>query len=133
MRDQAITIDNVKCTVADKKLTFTIKNTDAKDWQMDQDIPFPGPTNLVGLKIFVNNFEANGHQKYYDPDTKELMFGPNEKFSLNCGGVEILKIGEIASCTLQPVKLVEEAAFQNNNRLFIDTPGIEEVFSFQCV
>ncbi len=100
---------------------------------MDQDIPFPPPVDIVPLRIFVNNFEANGHQPYYDRDTYERLFGPNEKFSDNCGGVDVLKVGEIASCTLQPVKLVSEADFQNTNRLFIDTPGIEVVFNFQCV
>ncbi len=132
-REHVLAIEDVRCTAEGRKLSFTLTNMDDQEWQMNQEVPFPPPIGMAALKFFVNNYEANGHKTYYDVDTGDAYFGPNERFSDNCGGVEVLAPGESTTCSLEPVPLKQEDQFQNKNHLFIDTPGIEEVYSFTCV
>lgn len=125
-------VGNVRCTAATRKLTFTVHNDGDKTWSLDQQVPFPPPADLVPAKIFINDYEANRFTSYYDADTGEMLFGPNEKFSANCGGVDQLAPGEQAECTLYPVPLKDADAFSNRNRIWVDVPGEIDSAYFTC-
>ncbi len=120
---------DISCDAAERRLSFTIVNTGDQRWQLDQDVGFPPPVDLVSGKVFVNNYEVNRRQASQFKDGVKL-FGPNEKFSENCGGVEVLAPGEEASCTIYPVPL--KSADAGVNRIWLDVPGDIEYVSFTC-
>jgi len=111
----------ISCDAAKRELSFTIVNTGDKTWSLDQEIGFSGSMDTVNLKVFINNEEANAKSPRY-ADGKRL-FGPNEKFSGNCGGVTMLAPGEEATCSLAPVPLKQADEFANKNQLWLSIPG----------
>ncbi len=128
-------ITSLNCDKEEKKLTFTIKNKGDSTWQLNQNVPFPAPKGLSAVKIFINNYEANSGKKQYHPDTREVMFGPNEEFSENCGGTVKLEPGETTTCTLYPVKLnrgTGSEGMKNVNQIEIDSPGYDKTKEFIC-
>lgn len=124
------------CDLANNKITFTFQNNGDYDWSLDQDLSFPPPSGLREIRVFVNGYEANNEMKLFHPDTGEPMFGPNEKFSDNCGGVKILKPGEVVTCTLTGVKLnrgTGSEGLKKVNEVWIDSPAVDDTYIwFKC-
>jgi len=123
---------DIRCDAAAQRLSFTIVNTGSQNWQLDQMVGFPPPADLVPGKVFVNNYEVNRRRGSQFKDGQKL-FGPNEKFSKNCGGVEVLAPGEEVSCTIYPVPLRDPTEYSSTNRIWLDVPGEIEYVSFTCV
>jgi hypothetical protein len=116
-------ITDIYCNATARRLTFTITNNDQRNWQLDQDVPFPPPPGLVAATVIFNNAQVNGKFKTIDIVTNTNFFGPNEKFSQNCGGVAQLNPGQSATCTISPVPLKAATAYDNRNQLFVRLPG----------
>jgi len=127
---QAAQITDIACSAADSKITFTITNDGDRNWQLDQQVPFPQPKDLAPAGVYINSYEVNNPSPQYK-DGKRL-FGPNEKFSDNCGGVEVLAPGEHATCTVYPVPLVSADKYSNNNQIWLDVPGDVKHVTFTC-
>jgi|GEM_PF-2380987 len=128
------TISDIKCNFAERKLTFTITNgAEDQTWSLDQDIGFPPPPDMAAVKIFLNNYEMNRLSgPYLDTQTGERLFGPNERFSDNCGGIAMLSPGESATCTLYPVPLIDEDVLVMGNYLRVSGPQNVPAISFKC-
>lgn len=126
-------VGNIKCTVDGSKLVFTMQNSGEKRWQLNQAVGFPPPTDMIKLKVMINNYEANSPTaKYTSPDGVRY-FGPEQPFSENCGGVEELLPGDRTTCTLYPVPLKDESDSINKNRIWLDVPGeTVEYITFIC-
>jgi hypothetical protein len=126
-------ITDIYCNATARQLTFTLTNNDQRSWQLDQDVPFPPPQGLVAATVIFNGAQVNGKTKSIDPVTKGNFFGPNEKFSQNCGGVAQLDPGQSATCTLSPVPLKPATAYDNRNQLFVRLPSESvPVVTFVC-
>ena len=131
--DQVITVDDVRCDKETATVTFRFRNLDTKSWQMNQDVPFPAPKDLAGVRVTLNSYEVNGKKKPLDPVTGAELFGPEAKFSANCGGVEVLAPGEEAVCTVSPVLIKSETAIsQGANELRINGVGKDGIARFSC-
>jgi hypothetical protein len=129
----ALDIDSVECDLEDRKISFRFANNDAQDrqWQMNQQVSWNGPKDLVAVRVFVNSYEVNGRNQPIL--SGENLFGPKWPFSENCGGTEVLAPGDDVTCTLQPVPL--KAANQltaGNNEIFIDSPSSHHIIQFTC-
>lgn len=128
-------INSVACDLEERKITFTFENTGEHSWSIDQEVGFATGGDLKNVKIFMNHrYEMNGNQQYYT-DSGDLMFGPNERFSDNCGGVTELATGDTATCTVYPVPLnrgTGSEGLNSVNNIMIDSPNVDEVIEFTC-
>lgn len=129
-------IGEVGCDEAEQKVTFTFENTGIYTWSLDQEIGFTTQGDVRNVKVFMNHrYEMNSGKDQYHPATSELMFGPNDKFSDNCGGVTELAPGEAATCTLLPVPLNEGSGSNDLtgvNYILIDSPSVDDLIEFTC-
>jgi hypothetical protein len=122
-------IDDVTCDKDKRSITFRFANNDAKDWQMNQEVGW-ADTTAAPVRVFVNGYEANG--KVY-MQNGERYFGPEETFSDNCGGIEVLKPGQDITCTIYPVPLKTATALSaGTNEIFIDSPTSHHKIQFTC-
>lgn len=129
--EQVITVDDIVCDPEERTLTFRFRNLDEKSWQLDGDVPFPAPTGLAGVRITLNNYEINGHRDVIIGG--ERMFGPEERFSANCEGEEVLEPGEEIVCTVQPIPLKESTSIARGvNELRINGVGADGIARFTC-
>lgn len=128
--EQMITIDDVSCDAENSRLTFRFRNIGDKSWQLNQDVPFPAPTDLVSMRILLNNYEMNGHRAAMKDG--ERLFGPEELFSDNCGGVDVLAPGESATCTVETIPLKEGTIGGGVNELVLNTAGSDGNVRFTC-
>lgn len=127
-------VAEVACDPDARKITFTIDNVGLKTWSLDQNAGFTD-TELKNVKIFINGYEANRGSPQYHPDTGDVMFGPNELFSDNCGGVTEIAPGESVSCTLSPIKLNRGTGSNDLravNEIWIDSPSVDDYIEFTC-
>lgn len=130
--EQVITVDDVRCDAATRTVTFRFRNLDTRSWQLNQQVPFPAPKDLAGVRVTLNSYEMNGIRKPLDPSGVEL-FGPNAKFSDNCGGIEVLAPGEEAVCTVSPVVLkAQTTVAQGANELIVSGVGKDGNVRFAC-
>lgn len=129
-------INSVACDLEEQKITFTFENTGDYAWSLDQEVGFAAGGDLSNVKIFLNHrYEMNGQQTYFMPETGTEMFGPNEKFSDNCGGVTEVEVGDTVTCTLYPVPLNKGTGTQglnSVNNILISSPNVDEVIEFTC-
>jgi hypothetical protein len=133
-KTSALNIDDVQCDKANKKITFRFKNNDdqSRSWQMNAQVGWDAPKDLIAVHIFVNNYEVNAKTQYIL--NGEKYFGPNWPFSKNCGDVEVLKVGEDVTCTVYPVPLKSATQLTNgNNEIFVNTPTSHHIIQFTCV
>ncbi len=127
------TITDIRCNAEEKTLTFTLNNIGTKTWQLYGLVPFPAPQGLVQAKVFINNYQANSAQPNYDPSTGQPYFGPNAKFSDDCGGVDKLAPGESATCSLTNVPLKAQSEFANKNTIWVGSDtGASNTVTFLC-
>lgn len=128
--------EDVACSMDERKITFTFKNVGQYTWSLDQEVGFGAGGDVRNIKVFLNHrYEMNANRVNYHPETGEVMFGPNELFSDNCGGVKELEVGESATCTLYPVPLNIGAGSTSQNGvnyIVIDSPAIDDIIRFQC-
>jgi len=130
-------LEDVKCDLEESKVTFSFTNNGEYTWSLDQEIGFAPSGDVRNVKVFMNHryeMNANGRTDYH-PITREPMFGPNELFSENCGGVTELAVGETATCTLTPVPLnsgTGSAGLSAVNYILIDSPGDDDLIEFTC-
>jgi len=130
-RASALKIDDVLCDKETKTITFRFKNEDTKSWQMNQQVPFPSPKDLEPVRIFINSYEANNRNGYLREGVR--YFGPEETFSDNCGGVEVLAPGADVTCTLTPVPLKSANDLTvGKNNIFVDSPTSHHIIEFLC-
>ncbi len=131
--DQVITVDDIRCDAETSTVTFRFRNLDTKSWQLDQNVPFPAPKDLGGVRVTLNSYEVNGRQRPLSPTTGDELFGPEAKFSANCGGVEVLAPNEEAVCTVSPVLLKSETAVAAGaNEIRINGAGKDGLARFSC-
>jgi len=127
---QIITVDDVICDSEQNALQFRFRNLGDVNWELNQNVPFPPPKDLTSVRILINNYEANGRGAFVQG---VRQFGPEEKFSENCGGIEILAPGDEASCFLQPVPLRDENALGAAvNEISLNTAGTDGTVRFTC-
>ena len=130
--EQVITVDDVRCDAATRTVTFRFRNLDTRSWQLNQEVPFPAPKDLAGVRVTLNSYEMNGIRKPLDPSGVEL-FGPGAKFSDNCGGTTVLAPGEEAICTVTPVVIkAETTVSQGANELIVNGVGKDGNVRFAC-
>ena len=130
IRDTVGGIVDIQCDLATETLTFTIVNEAEENWQLNQEVGFTPPEGLVSAAVFVNNYEVNRGTPQYKGG--KPLFGPNDQFSDNCGGVEELAPGARATCTLTPVPLHAENDYSPKNRIWLDVYGDIDYVSFIC-
>lgn len=131
-KGSVVELSHVRCNGEKSKLTFTIKNNGDREWQVNQEVPFPPPKEVGPLKLFLNNYEMNGLGKVYYAPTGERYFYSSDTFSDACGGVELLTPGEEMTCTVSPIPLASSETFQQKHTLFVSTPDGQTSFSFLC-
>ena len=132
-KSQIITEGDVVCDKTAKTLSFRFRNvgTDVS-WRLDQNLPFPAPKGIAAVKILVNHYEANKRGAKY-MENGETLFGPNEKFVDNCGGIEVLAPGEEATCSFTNVPFVDGTEIAAGvNEIYVDTPGQGGRVRFTC-
>lgn len=132
--DMGSKLEGVACDPDENKITFTVTNVGLLDWDLDQNAPFVS-NEVKNVKIFINGYEANRGSTQYHPDTREPMFGPNELFSENCGGQNILSPGDSVECTLYPVKLNRGTGSDSLNAvnlIHVDSPSVDDMIEFTC-
>lgn len=130
-KSTALDINSVECDLAEKKISFRFRNDDTKNWQMNGQVPFPAPQDLAPVRVYINSYEVNGRNPYLKDGVRQ--FGPEELFSDNCGGVEILEPGEDVTCTLQPVPLKAANEFTaGKNEILINSPTSKNIIQFTC-
>jgi hypothetical protein len=129
----ALEVDGFRCDGSTRTLTFRFKNTDTqRNWQLDNNVPFPAPMDLTGIQVLVNSYQANGRTQPKDLDGN-LLFGPKWPFSENCGGVEVLKLGADVTCTLSPVPIKSANQLTYSfNEIFIKSPTSTNIIRFTC-
>jgi hypothetical protein len=126
-----LNVDEVRCIKDDQKIMFRFRNDDTKDWQLNQEVPFPAPKDLAAIHVLVNSYEVNGRNPYIKDGVRQ--FGPGERFSDNCGGVEVLEPGDAVTCTLYPVPLKEENSYAaGKNEIFVNSPTNKHIIQFTC-
>lgn len=127
----AIGVDQVRCDRENRAITFSFKNNDVRNWQMNQQVPFPAPKDLAAVRVYINSYEVNGRNPYLKDG--ERQFGPEERFSDNCGGVELLKPGEVAVCTVYPVPLkAANELIAGKNEILVHSPTSKHIIQFTC-
>ncbi len=130
---QVITLDDVRCDASARSLTFRFRNTDpTHSWQLNEEVPFPAPADLVSVRVMVNQYEANA--KVHKVANGETLFGPQDRFSDNCGGIEVLAPNESVTCTVSPVPIVTPAKGDDRavNDIFVNSPGPDGEVRFSC-
>ncbi len=129
-------INSVACNVEESRITFTFENTGEHTWSLDQEVGFAAGGDVKNVKVFMNHrYEMNANKDNFHPVTGELMFGPNELFSENCGGVTELAPGDSVTCTLSPVPLNRGSGSEglsSVNYILIDSPSIDDLIEFTC-
>lgn len=129
-------IEGVACSKEENKVTFSFSNAGESTWSLDQTVGFGASGDLKNVKVFMNHrYEMNSGRTQFHPETREVMFGPNTKFSDNCGGVTELAPGETVECTLYPVPLNEGSGssdLNSVNYILIDSPNIDDLIEFTC-
>jgi predicted small lipoprotein YifL len=127
----ALDINSVQCDREARSITFRFKNDDNRSWQMNGQVAWGGPRDLVPVHVLINSYEVNGRNQYIN--NGETWFGPNWPFSKNCGDVEVLAPGEDVTCTVYPVPLkAPTAVAAGNNEIFINTPTSKQILRFLC-
>ncbi|MBR9700757.1 hypothetical protein GOV11_02735 [Candidatus Woesearchaeota archaeon] len=128
-RDSAI--KRIGCIAEERKISFTIENPTTVSWHLDKKVPFPPPKGLVTVSIVLNSVEGNNPLGV--TFNNEEMFGPKKPFSENCEGDAILEPGESTTCTVWPVPLKKDNAFDGGtNELQLLAPGASVVETFLC-
>lgn len=125
-------LEQVTCDKATRSVTFTFKNNDpARSWQLNQEVAWDAPKDLVAVDVLINNYEVNGRNRYIN--NGETFFGPNWPFSENCGGVKVLAPGQQVTCTVTPVPLKTPTALSaGTNEIFIKTFTTNQIIQFTC-
>lgn len=124
-------LDEVICDSAAKSVTFSFKNTDTRDWELNQNVPWPAPADLAPVRVYINSYEVNGRNPYIKEGVRQ--FGPAEKFSDNCGGVQRLAPGDSVTCTLTPVPLKEaNDLIAGKNEILVHAPTSKQTIQFIC-
>lgn len=119
-------IEEIWCDLDDRTLRFTLRNTDAKAWDLNQARDPGAEVSPVGLHL--GWYEMNKRIRNFDPQGEGRLFGPEEVFSDNCIGDPILEPSERTTCTLRPAPLDPHS----DNLLFVDSPSITETVTFRC-
>jgi hypothetical protein len=126
-----LNVDEVRCFKDEQKVMFSFRNDDTKNWQMNQQVPFPTPKDLGAVRVYINSYEVNGRNPYLREGVRQ--FGPEERFSDNCGGVEVLESGSSVTCTLYPVPLKEANAYAaGKNEILVHSPTNQHTIQFTC-
>ncbi|MBR9700763.1 hypothetical protein GOV11_02770 [Candidatus Woesearchaeota archaeon] len=129
--EQVITVEDILCDKETNTLTFRFRNLDDRNWQLNNKVSFPPAADLGGVRITLNSYEMNGLRRPLVAG--EELFGPGWPFSENCGGVEVLGMGEEATCTVSPVKLKTSTEIAGgNNELRINGMGADGNVLFTC-
>lgn len=128
----ALKIDDVICNKEKKAIMFSIRNNDdqGRKWQLNNDVKW-GDQTTIGVHVLINSYEVNSRSPYVVDGLR--YFGPNEKFSDNCGGVEVLNPGQTVTCTVYPVPLKESNVInQGLNEIFVKTYTSNHIIQFLC-
>ena len=126
-----LNVDEVRCYKDEQKISFRFKNDDTRNWQMNQQVPFPTPKDLAAVRVYINSYEVNGRNPYLREGVRQ--FGPGERFSDNCGGIEVLGPGASVTCTLYPVPLkAANAVAAGKNEILVHSPTNKHIIQFTC-
>jgi len=131
--EQVITADDVLCWPDEHKVSFRFRNLDSKSWQLNQEIPFPPPSDIGSVRITLNGYEVNARKPVIY--NGELLFRTEGKqFSDDCGGVTELASGKEITCTVSPVVLKKsvEGFVSGVNELRVNGPGADGIARFTC-
>ncbi|NJL44153.1 MAG: hypothetical protein HC945_02450 [Nitrosarchaeum sp.] len=104
-----VVVLSATCDGASSTLSFTLRNP-TKEWVWLLD-PAAKPSAFVQYKdradpivLLFNDYQVNGKSRPMVGG--QLLFGPQEGFAANCGGVRALEPGEAVSCVFSPVKIL---------------------------